>query len=452
MTINVSLNTISNLQDTTTAQTNINANSAAISGGFTTALNTTGDQMQGNLDMDSNQILNLPAPATMNSPVRLQDVISATSITYTVPATGTSGAVVGFLNGNNIWSGTNSFASITGTNLPLTNINNTFAGTQSFSSITATTINGSVTTNNVFIKGPYPWADIKAFGAVGDGTTDDTAAIQAAISSLTAANGGVCYIPSGNFHVTSTLNVPLGVSFLGVGNQSALTTHTSMTSTIFSITAGTANTFYEKLNIAGNPNSSVSAAIFNVPAGCGNIAFRDISAQQHGVAMSIGADACVIDNCFFMGNTGAVIVSGSNWFHGCTFDTSGTTTQQYSILQNSVTTTCESHFSQCDFSGYFTNACFVMADPNRQSIVTFSQCVFGNQFPTTAVDINATGGKWLSTTACEYGGNSGTTGVITVNTTSSPLISIVGCWAQSAFTTPTATVTSIVKAANFNIT
>ena len=104
MTIPVSLNTISNLQDTTTAQTNINANSAAITGGFSTALNVIGDQMKGNLDMNSNQILNLPAPATANSPVRLVDVTSSSSIA-SVPPVGTSGAVVGLLNANLIFSG-----------------------------------------------------------------------------------------------------------------------------------------------------------------------------------------------------------------------------------------------------------------------------------------------------------------------------------------------------------
>lgn len=109
MTIPISLNTISNLQDTTTAQTNINANSAAITGGFSTALNVIGDQMKGNLDMNSNQILNLPAPATANSPARLVDIISA-STAITVPPVGTSGAVVPLLNANNTWSGSNTFS------------------------------------------------------------------------------------------------------------------------------------------------------------------------------------------------------------------------------------------------------------------------------------------------------------------------------------------------------
>lgn len=45
------------------------------------------------------------------------------------------------------------------------------------------------------IKGPHPWADVRAFGAVGDGVTDDTAAIQATIDSI-GAGGGTVFFPS----------------------------------------------------------------------------------------------------------------------------------------------------------------------------------------------------------------------------------------------------------------
>jgi hypothetical protein len=52
---------------------------------------------------------------------------------------------------------------------------------------------------------------VKDFGAVGDGVTDDTAAIQAAITACSQNNqyGGACvYLPAGKYKVTSTITIP----------------------------------------------------------------------------------------------------------------------------------------------------------------------------------------------------------------------------------------------------
>lgn len=92
MSINIELNDLVNLQNETTAVTLINKNSETIEGGFTTALNTTGDQMLGTLDMNSNNIINLPTPATANSPLRLQDISSLNAGTFTnIPSGGSTG-------------------------------------------------------------------------------------------------------------------------------------------------------------------------------------------------------------------------------------------------------------------------------------------------------------------------------------------------------------------------
>jgi len=48
--------------------------------------------------------------------------------------------------------------------------------------------------------------NVKAFGALGDGTTDDTTAIQNAINAADAAGGGVVYLPNGIYVIGGALN------------------------------------------------------------------------------------------------------------------------------------------------------------------------------------------------------------------------------------------------------
>ena len=44
--------------------------------------------------------------------------------------------------------------------------------------------------------------NVKDYGATGDGTTDDTTSIQAAINAVTS--GGVVYFPSGTYRIART--------------------------------------------------------------------------------------------------------------------------------------------------------------------------------------------------------------------------------------------------------
>ncbi len=49
------------------------------------------------------------------------------------------------------------------------------------------------------------WYNVKSFGARGDGTTDDTVAIQAAINAVVAAGGGTLYFPVGVYVIGGAL-------------------------------------------------------------------------------------------------------------------------------------------------------------------------------------------------------------------------------------------------------
>lgn len=85
---------------------------------------------------------------------------------------------------------------------------------------------GSTGQSFVYVNGtiaPVGPANVKGFGAKGDGATDDAAAIQAALDSLT--EGGILWFPPGVYRVESQLTIPQGVPIVlrgsGVPNQAS---------------------------------------------------------------------------------------------------------------------------------------------------------------------------------------------------------------------------------------
>ena len=54
------------------------------------------------------------------------------------------------------------------------------------------------------------------FGAMGDGTNDDTAAIQSALNNVATNGGGIVFLPQGNYLINSSLVVPAQTSLVGV--------------------------------------------------------------------------------------------------------------------------------------------------------------------------------------------------------------------------------------------
>lgn len=61
----------------------------------------------------------------------------------------------------------------------------------------------SLTVNMTKIKG-YQYVNVKEYGAVGDGVTNDTTSINNAIAAL-PASGGILYIPNGKYIISATL-------------------------------------------------------------------------------------------------------------------------------------------------------------------------------------------------------------------------------------------------------
>jgi len=72
------------------------------------------------------------------------------------------------------------------------------------------------------------WLSVRDFGAVGDGVTDDTAAIQAAITYVCPRSYGLLF-PNGTYKITASLKIPInttGWSFFGPAQGAEIVQHT----------------------------------------------------------------------------------------------------------------------------------------------------------------------------------------------------------------------------------
>lgn len=279
-------NDLTSLTNEQSALAALNANSALLEAFSDTVLSRDGtspNQMNADLDMNSNDILNLPAPVNATSPLRLADL---SALQAAVGGTINIGADTGSITHN-------------------------------------PTLTGSVN-QNLRTKLKNEELSVKDFGAVGDGVTNDTVAIQAAINAL-PVDGGVVVFPTGIYKITSTIQVGNGnggagstrrgvilrglslPSFpVGLAGFSAATTRLLWAGTtsqsIININGplqgwGVENLMFDGANISGTVGLSVLSAMFG---DCKNLSFdgcfRSIQSLSYPIFGSFTITDCLRNN------------------------------------------------------------------------------------------------------------------------------------------------------------
>ena len=112
-----------------------------------------------------------------------------------------------------------------------------------------------------FVNSTLEWFNVKDYGAVGNGTTNDTASIQLAINALDAVGGGTLYFPFGTYLVSGSFTLASDTAVMGAGSLSNLNGNygstilcNSPTATLFT-TSGLSASF-QNISLC---NTSVSA-------------------------------------------------------------------------------------------------------------------------------------------------------------------------------------------------
>lgn len=148
---------------------------------------------------------------------------------------------------------------------------------------------------------------VKDFGAVGDGVTDDTAAIQATITAV-GINGGCVYFPKGTYKITSQLVIyDSNIRLVGDGFKNTTITASSASFNMLRTTNG-------KSFISISDLSFLGGATTNATAQYGIIGGTTSTDETSNV---------LIENCRFSNsNNGIVVCSGKYWkVINCYFDT-----------------------------------------------------------------------------------------------------------------------------------
>lgn len=187
--------------------------------------------------------------------------------------------------------------------------------------------------------------NVKDFGAVGDGTTDDTAAIQAAINAVTSTQRTV-YIPGGTYKVTSTLTIPIEMTIYGTnragtninydGSGAAITTTADGTPNlsriclsgfgIYNVGSGTIGINFD--NVQDSLVSNVTIADFSLHGiycanGYNNVFEQIQSTNGYGIYLGLEANANFIQQSTFLNNVNSGIFVGggrANNIIGCDFE------------------------------------------------------------------------------------------------------------------------------------
>lgn len=124
------------------------------------------------------------------------------------------------------------------------------------------------------------WFNVLDYGAVGDGVTDDAAAIQSCVNAAVAAGGGAVFLPTGTYKITAAISVvSKKISIFGEGADATVIQALSCNGINISTPSSDRNTqFFEDFSLIGAAGSTANwAAVESIlpPGGTSGVDSRD---------------------------------------------------------------------------------------------------------------------------------------------------------------------------------
>src|SRR5208282_2937101 len=210
--------------------------------------------------------------------------------------------------------------------------------------LTSLNVVGSITTPILEANNTI---NVMYYGATGNGSTDDTTAINAAIAAITSTKA-VLYFPAGTYVVSSTLTLAAPVRVVGDSQASTIVfLKASSNCNVFAVTSS--NVSFEQLKVDGN-SANNTGNIFGISYATtlSNFTLKSVSVINCGNGVIMLSDSNVlVDGCVFSGSLGSqfgyeftVGVASSNvTIVNSLFDSTGVTSPYVNLYMWPASTT-----------------------------------------------------------------------------------------------------------------
>ena len=181
---------------------------------------------------------------------------------------------------------------------------------------------GAANTAWAQLQQSYAWYSVKDYGAIGDGVTDDTAAIQAALNACNTAGGGCVYVPRGTFLATQLSMAGMAnVILMGSGTGSTIKwswNAATAAGSLLTISAGASRCRVNMLQLDGsgltNPHAGRLNHLLAIGTGAGGGVTETLVAQVRFTGMVANSG----DGVHLLGAAGNLVKQ--TWIDDCNFD------------------------------------------------------------------------------------------------------------------------------------
>lgn len=234
---------------------------------------------------------------------------------------------------------------------------------------------------------------VKDFGAVGDGVTDDTAAIQAAIDALDSAGGGSVFFPIGTYKLTSALSIVDSIQFIGASKAATILYQTGTSGEHVLSGDATSSFSLKSITLQGNASSGDGMKVVDTSGSVSHILVDDVRVTAvggDGISLEnprnvklnrVTVDNCASDGVYIDVNTGANAISFSDVYvntnggYGILIDGAGYINDLYgSNLYSENNTTGGIRLNPTTVSSDITLSC-VRSDAEAGIALYMAQCV-----------------------------------------------------------------------------